>query len=88
MQEINGTLGIIILIIGILFLFVILVLGAKIQVQNNELLEKDKQYRKQYDRSVKDIKSLQFKLIEKENQIDKLEEVIHNLEKNKQYDNL
>lgn len=83
MQEINGILGIIILLIGILFLFVIMVLGAKIQVQNNELLEKDKQYRKQYDRSVKDIKSLQFKLIDKDNQIDKLEEVIHNLEKNK-----
>jgi len=87
-KDISTTVVIIFLLIILLYIITIAVLGAKIQVQNKQLLGKDKRYLKLYDATVKDITKLQQKLISKENQIDKLEEVIHNLEKNKQYDNL
>lgn len=75
------------LILGISALVLIIVLLVRnIHFQNeNELLKQrysdsKKKYRELYDKSVSDITDLKLSY---ENKIDKLEEVINNLEKNK-----
>lgn len=90
-KDISTTLVIIFLLIILLYIVTILVLGAKIQVINKEVAEwKDdykelqdswlSDYRELHDQYVSDITDIK---LSHKNQIDKLEEVIHNLEKNK-----